>query len=157
MPQDEPTEIRVDSKAAIDLAKNPVYHEKSKHIDMRYHSIREHIKRGEVSVVKVTSKEQAADILTKALPKASFEEGKRKLGMCRLGDLSIEEGCCEMSNLRSPDRREGAENRGGRRPATGVDHRGSRQRSAEKKSGRQDAEDVGAGHRRVRFTADGRR
>ena len=77
MPQDEPTEIRVDSKAAIDLAKNPVYHEKSKHIDMCYHSIREHIKRGEVTVIKVTSKEQAADILTKALPKATFEEGKR--------------------------------------------------------------------------------
>ena len=80
---DEPTEIKVDNKSAIELAKNPVYHERSKHIDVRYHSIREHIKNNEVLVIHVPSQEQAADILTKALPKAAFEEGKRKLGMSR--------------------------------------------------------------------------
>ena len=123
MPQDEPTEIRVDSKAAIDLAKNPVYHEKSKHIDMRYHSIREHIRNGEIAVVKVTSKEQAADILTKALPKASFEEGKRKLGMCRLGDLSI-----KLCNLRSPRTVDQSSSR------LGIDNKKGRRQSAVERS-----------------------
>ena len=83
MNQDEPTEIKVDNRSAIELAKNPVSHQRSKHIDMRYHSIREHIKNDEVKVTHVPSREQAADILTKALPKAAFEEGRWRLGMSR--------------------------------------------------------------------------
>ena len=43
MSQVEPTEIRIDNKSAIALAKNPVYHDRSKHIDTRYHYIREFI------------------------------------------------------------------------------------------------------------------
>ena len=85
--QDEPTEIKVDNISAIELAKNPVYHERSKHIDVRYHSIREHIKNNEVTVTHVPSREQAADILTKALPKVAFEDGKLKFGMCRRQDV----------------------------------------------------------------------
>jgi hypothetical protein len=45
-PQLESTEIRVDNKSAIELAKNPAHHERSKYIDVRFHSIREHIKNG---------------------------------------------------------------------------------------------------------------
>jgi len=41
MKQEEGTVIRVDNKSAIELAKNPVNHERSKHIDVRYHFIRE--------------------------------------------------------------------------------------------------------------------
>jgi hypothetical protein len=52
-PQLKSTEIRVDNKSAIELAKNPVYHERSKHIDVRFHSIREHIKDGEFRVIHV--------------------------------------------------------------------------------------------------------
>jgi hypothetical protein len=47
-PQLESTEIRVDNKSSIELSKNLVHHERSKHIDVRFHSIREHIKDGEV-------------------------------------------------------------------------------------------------------------
>ena len=49
VPQGEPTVIRIDSKSAIALAKNPVFHERSKHIDTRYHYIRECIARKETS------------------------------------------------------------------------------------------------------------
>ena len=87
MAQSGPTEIKVDNKSAIDLAKNPVYHERSKHIDVRYHSIREHIKNEDVKVVHVPSKNHPADILTKALPRTAFEEGKKKLGMIRGRDV----------------------------------------------------------------------
>ncbi|KAJ3686893.1 hypothetical protein LUZ61_016057 [Rhynchospora tenuis] len=50
LPQHEATEIQVDNKSAIELAKNPVHHERSKHIDVRFHFIREHIKNGEVQM-----------------------------------------------------------------------------------------------------------
>ena len=93
MKQSSPTKIKVDNKSAIELAKNPVFHERSKHIDVRYHSIREHIKNEEVEVVHVPSRDQAADILTKALARTAFEEGKRKLGMIRGRDFDIEGGC----------------------------------------------------------------
>jgi hypothetical protein len=55
LPQLEATEIRVDNKSVIELAKNPMHHERSKHIDVRFHSIQEHIKNGEVRVVYVQS------------------------------------------------------------------------------------------------------
>jgi Reverse transcriptase (RNA-dependent DNA polymerase) len=48
LPQLKATEIRVDNKSAIELTKNPAHHERNKHIDVRYHSIREHIKEKKV-------------------------------------------------------------------------------------------------------------
>ena len=86
----------MDNKSAIELAKNPVYHERSKHIDVRYHSIREHIKNEEVWVIHVASRDQAADILTKALPRTTFEEEKQKLGMIKFRDI---EDCGRMLEI----------------------------------------------------------
>jgi len=81
MKQAEATRIFVDNKSAIELAKNPVNHERSKHIDVRFHFIREQVKEGNVELVHVASKEQAADIFTKPLPTVLFEKGKKMLGM----------------------------------------------------------------------------
>jgi hypothetical protein len=47
-PQFEPTEIQVENKSAIELAKNLVHHESTKHINVRFHSIQEDIKYNEV-------------------------------------------------------------------------------------------------------------
>ena len=93
MLQEGPTEIRVDNKSATELGKNPVFHGRSKHIDARYHSIREQVKNEEVRVVHVRSRDQAADIMTKALSKTAFGECRQKLGMIKHEDLKIEEGC----------------------------------------------------------------
>ncbi|KAF7112693.1 hypothetical protein RHSIM_RhsimUnG0203300 [Rhododendron simsii] len=49
--QENPTEIYIDNRSAIALAKNPIFHERSKHIDTRYHFIREHVKNKEVELV----------------------------------------------------------------------------------------------------------
>jgi hypothetical protein len=49
-----------------------VHHERSKHIDVRFHSIREHIKNEKIRVVHVQSNDQAVDIFTKALPNTLF-------------------------------------------------------------------------------------
>jgi hypothetical protein len=52
--QEKVTNIQVDNKSAIELAKNPVHHERSKHIDVRFHFIREHMKNGDVEMTHVT-------------------------------------------------------------------------------------------------------
>ncbi|KAK2979862.1 hypothetical protein RJ640_002775 [Escallonia rubra] len=65
--QDELTQIYVDNKSAIALAKNPVFHDRSKHIDTRYHFIRESIAKKQVQVKFVKSEDQDADIFTKPL------------------------------------------------------------------------------------------
>jgi hypothetical protein len=65
--QEKATNIRVDNKSAIVLAKNPVHHERSKHIDVRFHFIREHVKNGDVEMTHVASRNQVADIFTKSL------------------------------------------------------------------------------------------
>jgi hypothetical protein len=49
--QKNPLEIYIDNRSAIALAKNPLYHERSKHIDTRHHFIREHIENKEVELI----------------------------------------------------------------------------------------------------------
>ena len=73
--------IRVDNKSVIELAKNPVNHERSKHIDVRFHFIREQVKEGNVELEHVESRAQAADMFTKPLPSSLFENNKMILGM----------------------------------------------------------------------------
>ncbi|CAD6268843.1 unnamed protein product [Miscanthus lutarioriparius] len=58
----------VDNNSAIALMKNPVFHGRSKHIDLKYHFIRECIERGQIVVKRVGTEEQKADVLTKSMP-----------------------------------------------------------------------------------------
>lgn len=71
----------MDSKSALELSKNPVYHERSKHIDTRYHFIRECISDGIVEVEHIGIDKQLADILTKPLGQVKFIEMRQKLGV----------------------------------------------------------------------------
>jgi hypothetical protein len=66
--------LLVDNKPAIALSKNPSLHDRSKHIDTRYHFIRDCVERGEVDIDHISTTEQLADILTKALGHARFVE-----------------------------------------------------------------------------------
>ena len=63
-----PITIHSDNTAAIILAKNPEDHDRAKHIDIKYHLIRDEVERGRISLKYVDSKENIADILTKPLP-----------------------------------------------------------------------------------------
>ena len=56
-----------DNKGATDLAKNPLSSSNSKHIDVRYHFLRELVGKGDLSVKYLKTDEQHADILTKAM------------------------------------------------------------------------------------------
>ena len=79
--QDESTTIHVDNKSAIELAKNPIQHGRSKHIDIRYHFIRDHVKQKTVKLKYCRTIEQVADIFTKALPTDTFTRLRKRLGM----------------------------------------------------------------------------
>jgi hypothetical protein len=61
------TTIWEDNQGAIALAQNAGYHARTKHVDIRHHFIRENVERGTVTVEYVDTKNQLADILTKAL------------------------------------------------------------------------------------------
>ncbi|UYV60695.1 hypothetical protein LAZ67_1001953 [Cordylochernes scorpioides] len=66
------TELYIDNQAAIKLVENPVFHKRTKHIDVRYHFIRSKHEEGELKVHHVCSSEQLADIMTKPLPRNKF-------------------------------------------------------------------------------------
>jgi hypothetical protein len=71
-PQLKATAIYEDNEGCIALAKNPVHHKRSKHIDVKYHFTREKVESGEVELFSIRTDEQVADVLTKNLPKAQF-------------------------------------------------------------------------------------
>jgi hypothetical protein len=58
----------VDNNLARALMNNPVFHGRSKHIDIKYHFIRQCVERGQIIVKRISTDEQKADALTKALP-----------------------------------------------------------------------------------------
>ncbi|XP_074351810.1 secreted RxLR effector protein 161-like [Apium graveolens] len=76
-----PDTLYADNRSAIDLAKNPVFHGRSKHIDIHYHFIRECVERGKIIVKHVKTEEQRADVLTKALSIVKFERMRQLLGV----------------------------------------------------------------------------
>ncbi|OWZ03650.1 polyprotein [Phytophthora megakarya] len=67
------TVVKEDNQACIAIAENPSHHARVKHIDVRYHFIREHVQLKEVELQYVKSKENVADTLTKGLPREQFE------------------------------------------------------------------------------------
>lgn len=77
----KPVVIRVDNKSAIALMKNPVFHGRSKHINTRYHYIRECVEKGQVLIEYICGEEQRADTLTKPLARIKFAEMRELLGV----------------------------------------------------------------------------
>ncbi|KAK4394744.1 Retrovirus-related Pol polyprotein from transposon TNT 1-94 [Sesamum angolense] len=79
--QEEPTTIYCDNKSAIAITKTPVQHNRTKHINIKYHSLREATTRGEIELKYCSTEEQLADIFTKALPRNKLEELRMKIGV----------------------------------------------------------------------------
>ena len=73
--------IFCDNTSAIAITENPVQHSRTKHIDIKYHFIREHVMAGTVEMHFVPSEEQIADIFTKPLDESTFTRLVSKLGM----------------------------------------------------------------------------
>ncbi|GJV34885.1 retrovirus-related pol polyprotein from transposon TNT 1-94 [Tanacetum coccineum] len=73
--------IYCDSKSAIAISCNPVQHTRTKHIDVRYHFIKDHVEKGTMELYFVGTEYQLADLFTKSLPEARFKFLLEKLGM----------------------------------------------------------------------------
>ncbi|GJT40447.1 hypothetical protein Tco_0940312 [Tanacetum coccineum] len=73
--------IMCDNKGAIDLSKNPVQHSRTKHIEIRHHFLRDNVQKGHISIEKVPSVDNIADVLTKPLKRESFNYRCLGLGM----------------------------------------------------------------------------
>ena len=70
-----------DSQSALCLAKNPMFHARTKHIDVRYHFIRQSLEDGLITLVKIPTKDNPADALTKSLARSSHEHCLRLIGV----------------------------------------------------------------------------
>ncbi|KAM1689141.1 hypothetical protein EV2_037740 [Malus domestica] len=79
--QVEATPLLCDNTSAIAMSKNPVFHHKTRHINRRYHFIRDAIQDGTIELHYCSTEEQLADIFTKALPKDRFEYLRTALGV----------------------------------------------------------------------------
>nr|GEZ99341.1 retrovirus-related Pol polyprotein from transposon TNT 1-94 [Tanacetum cinerariifolium] len=73
--------IMCDNKCAIDFSKNPVQHSRTKHIKIHHHFLRDNVQKGYISIEKVSSVNNIADILTKPLKRESFNYLCLGLGM----------------------------------------------------------------------------
>lgn len=91
----DPQIINIDNQSAIKLIKNPQFHKRSKHIDIRYHFIREKLVNKIIGVNFVPSKDQIADIFTKVLSKEIFVGLCVRLGMHRAGSDALKRRECQ--------------------------------------------------------------
>jgi ATP sulfurylase len=79
--QDTPLMLYCDNKAAIDIANNPVQHDRTKHVEINRHFIKGKLDRGIICMPYVSSSSQIADVLTKGLPEKSFSIFCSKMGL----------------------------------------------------------------------------
>jgi hypothetical protein len=77
----EALELRVDIKSSLALAKNPVFHERSKHIRIKYHFIRSCLDEVSIKAGYINTQDQLADLLTKSLGRIKFQELRARIGM----------------------------------------------------------------------------
>jgi hypothetical protein len=75
------TSICCDNQSCIKLSPNPVFHDKSKHIGIKYHFIRDVVEKGAVKLHYVATNGEVANVLTKPLSKVKFEYFRDKLGL----------------------------------------------------------------------------
>lgn len=81
--QDEAATIWLDNKSTISMAKNPIFHGRTKHIIVKYHALKKTEANGEGKLKHCKSKDQVVNILTKSLSKAKFEAFKLQMGVVK--------------------------------------------------------------------------
>jgi hypothetical protein len=74
--------INCDNISAINIAKNPVQHSRTKYIDIRHHLLRDLVESEVVSLSFIPTENQMADILTKPLDGGKFESLRKAIGIC---------------------------------------------------------------------------
>jgi hypothetical protein len=85
IPQHTPTIIHNDNQGSLSLAKNPVFHTRTKHIDVQHHFIRELVEEGKVGLVFCETENMLADILTKGLSRDKHRRFREEMGLRTVG------------------------------------------------------------------------
>ena len=84
MSSNSPMVLCCDKKAAIEIIRNSVHHDRTKHVEIVRHFVKEKIEEGILKLVYVPTSHHAGDILTKAIPRISFKNMKSKLNMINI-------------------------------------------------------------------------
>ena len=84
------TVIFCDNQSCVKLSENPVFHDRSKHIDMKYHYIRDIVQKGVVKLQYISTDKQVVDIFTKPLARVKFAYFRERLGVVE--NLFLEKG-----------------------------------------------------------------
>jgi hypothetical protein len=94
-PIQDPTPLMTDSQSAMAVAGNPVNHDRTKHIDLKWHLTRHKVQEGDIKICYLETKEQIADALTKSVPRDKLEKCKTGMGVGPIvipSTLQIQEG-----------------------------------------------------------------
>ena len=82
---DAATHILADSQSALVVARNPVFHARTKHIEVHYHYVRECLHVGDIDLVYVPTQDNVACLFTKPLPREKFEGFRKVVGLLPCG------------------------------------------------------------------------
>lgn len=82
--EDNKVKVYCDSQSAVYLSKNQTFHDRTKHIDVRYHFMRDVLAGGDFQLEKIGTEENAVDAFTKSLTVSKFESCLNALKICSL-------------------------------------------------------------------------
>ena len=77
-------DVHCDSQSAIHLAENQVIHGRTKHIKVKFHKIRQLVEEGDINLLKIGTKDNPADMLTKGVPLDKFKHCLDLIGVCSI-------------------------------------------------------------------------
>ena len=81
--QEKPTKIYEDNQGTIAMSKNPVNHSRTKHIDIKYHFVRDAVQNNIIELEYCQTEKMLADIMTKPLARGQFEMLRAKMGILK--------------------------------------------------------------------------
>ncbi|KAE8676041.1 hypothetical protein F3Y22_tig00111634pilonHSYRG00007 [Hibiscus syriacus] len=92
-PVDYAIPLYCDNQSTIRLAENPVFHARTKHVEVHYHFVREKVLQEEIEMRQIKTDEQIADLFTKSLSVGKFEHFRRQHGVIQRMEANIEGEC----------------------------------------------------------------
>uniref|UniRef100_J3MFM2 Reverse transcriptase Ty1/copia-type domain-containing protein n=1 Tax=Oryza brachyantha TaxID=4533 RepID=J3MFM2_ORYBR len=119
----QPQMVKMDNQSAVALSKNLVLHDRSKHIDTKFHFIRECVDSGKITLEYVSIQEQLTDILTKSLEQARFCELRDRMDPGHRGRYGLRGLVSESYIFASIQSQKSYANRGTKTPCYSAEYR----------------------------------